>query len=74
MDYKDLSFIVEGELCDILEVIPINGINYVTFTDYNLDENGEFLKYYGRVDKENDEYLLTVITEEETIKMINEKK
>ena len=74
MDYKDLSFIVEGELCDILEVIPINGINYVTFTDYNLDENGEFLKYYGRVDKENDQYLLTLITEEETIKMINEKK
>ncbi|MBR1385537.1 MAG: DUF1292 domain-containing protein [Bacilli bacterium] len=74
MDYKNLSFMVEGELCDILEVIPINGVNYVTFTNYDLDESEEFLKYYGRVDKKNDEYLLTVINDEETIKMINEKK
>ena len=73
MDIEDLSFEVEidGKIykCDVLEVIP-NSKNsdepYVVYTNYDLDENDEFLKFYGRLTEENDQFNIeTNLTEEE---------
>ena len=56
MKYEDLSFTVKydnGEelINDITAVIPNPKNNeepYVTFTDYTIDEKGEFNTYYSK--------------------------
>lgn len=57
MKYDDLSFTVKytnGEevICDVTAVIPNKENNnepYVTYTDYSLDSNDEFMIYYGKI-------------------------
>ena len=70
MNLDDMSFEIDGRQCDILKVVPINHINYVIFTDYSLDENNNFIEYYGKVSKRNEDYELEVITDENLINMI----
>lgn len=79
MKREDLSFKTKDEngeevINDILSVIP-NSKNsdepYVVYTDYDLDDNDEFIKHYAKLVKTNDQFsLLTNLTEEE-IKYIN---
>jgi hypothetical protein len=81
MKYEDLSFKVtldNGEEieCDIVSVVP-NPNNkeepFVVFTDYLLDENNEFVLQYGKVIKENDEYVLKTVNDESVIDLIKEQ-
>ena len=80
MKYEDLSFDIINKdgievTCDITSVIP-NPDNseepYVTYTDYMLDENDNFVTYYGQLIEENNEPLLKKIEDEETINKIIE--
>ncbi len=74
MKYEDLSFTIKydnGEelINDVTAVIP-NTKNpeepYVTFTDYTMDENGEFNTYYGKITQTAEGYHLnTSLTKEE---------
>lgn len=74
MKYEDLSFTVKydnGEelINDITAVIPNPKNNeepYVTFTDYTIDEKGEFNTYYGKLIQNEEGYQLnTSLTKEE---------
>lgn len=66
MKYEDLSFniIYENgeELINDITAVVVNENNedepYVTFTDYTLQDDGEFNTYYGKLIKKNDEYIL----------------
>ena len=66
MKYDDLSFEMVNDdgievICDILEVVP-NNLNddepYVIYTDYMLDENNGFKRYYGKLIKVDGEFVL----------------
>lgn len=74
MKYEDLSFTVKydnGEelINDIIAVVPNPKNNeepYVTFTDYTIDEEGEFNTYYGKLIQNEEGYQLnTSLTKEE---------
>ena len=80
MKYEDLSFdIINKEgmevTCDITSVIP-NPDNsnepFVTFTDYMLDDNDNFVTYYGQLIEENNQPMLRQIENQETINKIIE--
>lgn len=83
MNKKDLSFITKDKngvevINDILMVIP-NEKNknepYVIYTNYDLDENDEFINYYAILKKENDSYYLdTNISDEEKDYILKMKK
>lgn len=77
MKYEDLSFTIkdskgEDVICDVKKVIPIEEETYVVFTNYFLDENDEFIMYYGKVNEVNEEFQLEVITDETIINKIKE--
>lgn len=64
MKYEDLSFTTVNEMGkevinDVIGVVP-NLKNaeqpYVIFSDYQLDDNGEFVKHYGKLIKFNDNF------------------
>jgi hypothetical protein len=78
MKIDDLSFEVEdgGRVykCDVLEVVP-NKKNkdepYVVYTNYDLDDNDNFIKRYGRLINENGQFsIYTELTRDE-IKYVN---
>lgn len=83
MNKEDLSFITKDKngvevINDILMVIP-NEKNknepYVIYTNYELDENDEFINYYAILKKENDSYYLdTNISDEEKDYILKMKK
>lgn len=65
MKYENLSFeIIENDItfkCDVLEVIPNlknNDEPYVVYTNYELDENDDFLKKYGKLVSKNGHYYI----------------
>lgn len=66
MKYEDLSFniIYENgeELINDITAVVVDEKNeeepYVTFTDYTLQDDGEFNTYYGKLTKKGDEYTL----------------
>lgn len=80
MKYEDLSFdMVNNEgievTCDITSVIPNlenNDEPYVTYTDYMLDENDNFVTYYGKIISENGQPMLKQVNDKETIDKIIE--
>ena len=83
MNKKDLSFITKDKngvevINDILMVIPNEKIKnepYVIYTNYELDENDEFINYYAILKKENDSYYLdTNISDEEKDYILKMKK
>ena len=61
---------------DIISVIP-NEKNseepYVVFTDYTLDENDEFIKKYGKLIKEKDNYYLKADLEQSELYYIEKQ-
>ncbi len=80
MKYEDLSFDIINKdglevTCDIKAVIP-NPDNseepFVTFTDYTLDPNDNFVTYYGKIIEEDGQSKLLQIEDQETIDKINE--
>lgn len=80
MKYSDLCFEMINDRgllvnCDITKVIP-NPENseepFVTYTDYMLDENDEFITMYGKVVFDGKEYKLVKITDQEIINKIVE--
>ena len=80
MKYENLCFdIINDEglevTCDITAVIP-NLDNrdepYVMYTDYMLDENDNFVTYYGQIIEENGQSKLKRIVDQETINKIIE--
>ena len=81
MKYEDLSFQTIDEngiemINDIISVIP-NEKNseepYVVFTDYTLDENDEFIKKYGKLIKEKDNYYLKADLEQSELYYIEKQ-
>ena len=80
MKYEDLSFTVKDEdgndvICDIVSVVPNENNSdepYVVFTDYMLDEDDEFVLQYGRVVKENGEYILHSVEDPKEIDLIKD--
>lgn len=80
MKYEDLSFdIINAEglevTCDITSVIPNpdnSSFPFVTYTDYMLDENDNFVTLYGQIIEENGEQKLKTINDQETINKIIE--
>ena len=81
MKYEDLSFQTIDEngiemINDIISVIP-NEKNseepYVVFTDYTLDENDEFIKNYGKLIKEKDNYYLKTDLEQRELYYIEKQ-
>ena len=78
MKYEDLSFTIKydnGEelINDVTAVVPNQNNEaepYVTFTDYTMDENGEFNTYYGKVTQDIDGYHLNTELTEDEIKYI----
>lgn len=80
MKYEDLSFdIINDEglevTCDITAVVP-NPDNqdepFVMYTDYMLDEQDNFVTYYGQIIMENGESKLKAIKDQQTINKIIE--
>ena len=79
MKYEDLSFITKDEngeelINDITAVVPnINNSEepYVVYTDYTLDSNGEFIKKYGRLMKEKENYYIETNLNFDEIDYIN---
>ena len=79
MKYNDLSFNVVSEngiemINDITNVIPNNKNSdepYVIFTDYTLDSDDEFIKKYGKLVQDGDEYYLETNLSAEEIDYIN---
>lgn len=81
MDYKDLSFntITENGTeiqCDILSIVP-NEENknepYIVFTDYMLDEDGEFVLQFAKMVEEDGQYRLEKVVEKDIIVNIREQ-
>ena len=81
MKYEDLSFDTINDdgievQCDILSIVP-NEENknepYVVFTDYMLDENDEFILYFGKIREENGNYLLERVSDKDTVLKIREQ-
>ncbi len=79
MKYDDLSFeIVEDGItykCDVTKII--NNTNkkeepYVVYTNYDLDENDEFIEKYGKLITSNDNYYIETNLLPEEIKYIKE--
>ena len=78
MKYDDLSFSLLNDdgldvICDVTSVIPNPDDSddiYVTYTDYTMDENGEFVTYYAQVIETEYETEIKKITEPEMIKKI----
>jgi len=80
MKFENLSFNMINDdgievICDITSVIP-NPQNsnepYVTYTDYMLDNNDEFLSYYGQIITENNKTKLKKIDDADLINKIIE--
>lgn len=74
MKYEDLSFTIKydnGEelINDITAVVPNEKKKeepFVTFTDYTMDDEGEFNTYYGKLIEQDGVYhLKTELTEDE---------
>ena len=74
MKYEDLSFTTKNEsgeelINDIIGVVPNNKNSeepYVIYTDYQLAADGEFIKNYGRLVKDGDNFgLETNLTKSE---------
>ena len=81
MKYEDLSFDTINDdgievQCDILSIVP-NEENknepYVVFTDYMLDENDEFILYFGKIKEENGNYQLERVSDKDTVLKIREQ-
>lgn len=80
MKYDDLSFNLINDdgldvICDVTSVIPNPDDSddiYVTFTDYTMDENGDFVTYYAHVIETDYETQITKITDPEMIGKIVE--
>lgn len=74
MNIADLSFTIKDDkgeelICDIVSIIPVkenDNETYVVYTAYLLDENDEFITYYGKLIEENNTSFLTPISEDET--------
>lgn len=81
MNKEDFRFEVEKDgilfKCDILEIIPNNSNKeepYIIYTTYELDENGDFLEYFGKLIEENGDFsVFTELTKDE-IKYIEETR
>ena len=75
MKYEDLSFTIKASKgedvnCDVKKVITNEEETNVVFTNYFLDENDEFIMYYGKINEVNNEFQLEVISDEKTISKI----
>ena len=76
MKYEDLSFDIINKdglevTCDITAVIPNPDSSeepFVMFTDYTLDQNDNFVTYYGKIIEEEGQSKLLQIEDQETIK------
>jgi hypothetical protein len=80
MKYEDLSFEMKNKdgldvVCDITAVVP-NPDNddepYVVFTDYELDDNNDFVDRYGKLIQIENDFVLKEIVDEPTINIIKE--
>ena len=80
MKYEDLSFDIINKdglevTCDITAVIPNPDSSeepFVMFTDYTLDQNDNFVTYYGKIIEEEGQSKLLQIEDQETIHKIKE--
>ena len=80
MKYEDLSFDIINKdglevTCDITAVIPNPDSSeepFVMFTDYTLDQNDNFVTYYGKIIEEEGQSKLLQIEDQETIDKIKE--
>ncbi len=81
MNFDELSFeiVEDGRTykCDIIKII--NNLNnkeepYVIFTNYDLDENDEFIEKYGKLVETDGNYYIETQLNDDDINYIEEMK
>lgn len=72
MNIDDFSFEIEDNgkkyKCDVLEVVPNDKSKdepFVVYTNYDLNENDEFVELYGKLIEEDGKYNIISVSDEE---------